>query len=113
MSNVDWRPLPFPPTRRPYYPTADCQLPTSSRVQGNKSRLYGLTVVEFMFQLTKEKFDSLIFQIGTSSWGGTRKLPYAFTEQGEGMLLIFWVSHRKKQEKCCQIPDQVRDDVSI
>ncbi len=35
-----------------------------------------------MFQLTKEEFEkmesSLIFQNGTSSWGGTRKLPYAF-----------------------------------
>jgi len=28
----------------------------------------------------------LIFQIGTSSWGGTRKLPYAFTENGVAML---------------------------
>ena len=37
-----------------------------------------------MFQLTKEEFEKmksdLIFQNGTSSWGGTRKLPYAFTE---------------------------------
>ena len=41
---------------------------------------------DFMFQLTKEEFDNLIFQIGTSSWGGTRKLPYAFTEQGVAML---------------------------
>ncbi|MCK4677681.1 MAG: ORF6N domain-containing protein [Bacteroidales bacterium] len=39
-----------------------------------------------MFQLTKEEFDNLIFQFGTSSWGGTRKLPYAFTEQGVAML---------------------------
>jgi len=38
----------------------------------------------FMFQLTEQKF--LIFQNGTSSWGGTRKLPYAFTEQGLAML---------------------------
>ena len=34
-----------------------------------------------MFQLTKEEFEKmksdLIFQNGTSSWGGTRKLPYA------------------------------------
>ena len=28
----------------------------------------------------------LIFQNGISSWGGTRKLPYAFTEQGLAML---------------------------
>ena len=41
---------------------------------------------DFMFQLTKEEFDNLIFQTGTSSWGGTRKLPYAFTEQGVAML---------------------------
>ena len=41
--------------------------------------------VDFMFQLTNEEFD-LIFQNGTSSWGGTRKLPYAFTEHGVAML---------------------------
>ena len=45
---------------------------------------------DFMFQLTKEEFDqlktNLIFQNGISNWGGTRKLPYAFTEQGPAML---------------------------
>lgn len=41
---------------------------------------------DFMFQLTKEEWDNLIFQNGTSSWGGTRKLPFAFTEQGLAML---------------------------
>lgn len=41
---------------------------------------------DFMFQLTKEEFDNLKFQFGTSSWGGTRSLPYAFTEQGVAML---------------------------
>jgi hypothetical protein len=41
---------------------------------------------DFMFQLTRQEFDNLIFQSGTSSWGGTRKLPYAFTEQGVAML---------------------------
>jgi hypothetical protein len=41
---------------------------------------------DFMFQLTDEEFTNLIFQNGTSSWGGTRKLPYAFTEQGVAML---------------------------
>ena len=38
----------------------------------------------FMFQLTEEEF--LLFQNGISSWGGTRTLPYAFTEQGVSML---------------------------
>jgi len=41
---------------------------------------------DFMFQLTKEEFENLMFQNGTSRWGGTRKLPYAFTEQGVAML---------------------------
>ena len=41
---------------------------------------------DFMFQLTEEEFKGLIFQNGTSSWGGTRKLPFAFTEQGVAML---------------------------
>jgi hypothetical protein len=41
---------------------------------------------DFMFQLTKDEFKNLMFQNGISSWGGTRKLPYAFTEQGVAML---------------------------
>jgi ORF6N domain len=64
---------------------------------------------DFMFQLTSAEFESIKFQteainkgasspivmkdqpnlksqIVTSSWGGTRKLPYAFTEQGVAML---------------------------
>jgi hypothetical protein len=41
---------------------------------------------DFMFQLSKDEFDNLISQFVTSSWGGTRKLPYAFTEQGVAML---------------------------
>ena len=41
---------------------------------------------DFMFQLTEEEFANLIFHFGTSSWGGTRKLPRAFTEQGVAML---------------------------
>lgn len=48
---------------------------------------------DFMFQLTAKEFKNLIFQNGTSSlpkrkasWGGTRKMPFAFTEQGVAML---------------------------
>jgi hypothetical protein len=41
---------------------------------------------EFMFQLTPEELEILISQIVTSSWGGTRKMPYAFTEYGVAML---------------------------
>lgn len=41
---------------------------------------------DFMFQLNKEEHSNLKCQIGTSSWGGARTLPYAFTEQGVAML---------------------------
>jgi hypothetical protein len=42
--------------------------------------------VDFMFQLTNEEFTDLKSQIVTSSWGGRRYAPYAFTEQGVAML---------------------------
>jgi hypothetical protein len=41
---------------------------------------------DFMFQLNKDEFKVLRSQIVTSSWGGRRYLPYAFTEQGVAML---------------------------
>ena len=48
---------------------------------------------DFMFQLTRQEFNNLMSQFGTSSlstgkagWGGTRKLPRLFTEQGVAML---------------------------
>lgn len=48
---------------------------------------------DFMFQLTKEETENLMSQFATSSfktrkngWGGVRKCPYAFTEQGIAML---------------------------
>jgi len=39
-----------------------------------------------MFQLTNIEFEDLKSQIATSSWGGRRKLPFAFTEHGVLML---------------------------
>lgn len=50
---------------------------------------------DFMFQLQREEYDdlkshfgtsTLRYQSGTSSWGGRRYIPYAFTEQGVAML---------------------------
>ncbi len=45
---------------------------------------------DFYFQLTEEEYNNLKFQIETSSsknnYGGVRKLPYVFTEQGVAML---------------------------
>ena len=49
---------------------------------------------DFMFQLTQKEFKNLMFQIGTSSWGGTRKMPYVFTEQGVAMLSSILNSER-------------------
>ena len=42
--------------------------------------------IDFMFQLDAEEVANLKFQFGISSWGGRRRLPYAFTEQGVAML---------------------------
>ena len=39
-----------------------------------------------MFVLTEKEFEILKSQNATSSWGGRRKLPNAFTEQGVAML---------------------------
>lgn len=41
---------------------------------------------EFCFTVTKEEFQNLKFQFGTSSWGGMRYLPFVFTEHGVLML---------------------------
>ena len=42
--------------------------------------------VDFIFQLTNQEFTNLKSQFVTSSWGGIRKLPFAFSEQGVAML---------------------------
>ncbi len=52
---------------------------------------------DFMFQLTNQEVKNLIFQFGTSRWGGTRKLPYAFTENGVAMLSSILNSKRAIQ----------------
>ena len=42
--------------------------------------------IDFMFRLSSAELNYLRFQFGTSSWGGRRYRPYAFTEQGIAML---------------------------
>jgi len=49
---------------------------------------------DFMFQLTQEEWENLKSQNATSSWGGRRKLPYAFTEHGVLMLSSVLSSQR-------------------
>jgi len=41
---------------------------------------------DFMFRITSEEWEELKSQIEASDWGGTRKMPRAFTEQGVAML---------------------------
>jgi len=41
---------------------------------------------DFMFRLSKEEYENLKSQFVSSSWGGRRTLPYAFTEKGMIML---------------------------
>ena len=52
---------------------------------------------DFMVQLSLEEFNNLKFHFGTSSWGGTRKPPRAFTEQGIAMLSSVLNSQRAIQ----------------
>jgi phage regulator Rha-like protein len=52
---------------------------------------------DFMFEMTKGELEILRSQIVTSSWGGTRYLPMAFTEQGVAMLSSILNSKRAIQ----------------
>jgi hypothetical protein len=49
---------------------------------------------DFMIELTIEEFDDLRSQFGTSSWGGSRYVPMAFTEHGVLMLSSILNSER-------------------
>ena len=51
----------------------------NQQVKNNAKKFEG---EDFMFQLTKDEFQNLISKKLTSSWGGRRKLPNAFTESG-------------------------------
>lgn len=57
---------------------------------------------DFMFQLNRKEFQSLMFQNGISSWGGTRKLPRAFTEHG-----ILMLSSVLKSKRAIQVNIQI------
>ena len=52
---------------------------------------------DFMFILKNQEVRNLRCQIGTSSWGGTRYIPMAFTEQGVAMLSTVLNSKRAIQ----------------
>ena len=52
---------------------------------------------DFMFELADDELEILRCQIGTSSWGGPRYIPMAFTEQGVAMLSSVLKSKRAIQ----------------
>ena len=54
------------------------------QVKNNKAKFEG---DDFMFQLTKDEWENLRCKNFTSSWGGSRYLPLAFTEEGIYMLM--------------------------
>jgi len=49
---------------------------------------------DFMFRLKESEVENLRSQIATSSWGGRRNRPYAFTEHGVAMLSAVLASER-------------------
>ena len=58
----------------------------TKRLNEQVKRNIGRFPEDFMFQLSENELEILKSQIATSSWGGRRKLPYAFTEHGVLML---------------------------
>ena len=66
---------------------------------------------DFMFQLTTDEYTLLISQIVTSKRegrGGTRKLPFAFTEQGVAML-----SSVLRSERAIQVKAIIKNDEEV
>jgi hypothetical protein len=59
---------------------------TTGRLNEQVKRNINRFPIDFMFQLDEAEYRNLISQFATSSWGGIRKLPFAFTENGVAML---------------------------
>ena len=51
---------------------------------------------DFMFELSPEEFNNLRSQFGTSSWGGARYVPMAFTELCKTLHNSVYVSECSK-----------------
>ena len=62
----------------------------NEQVRRNQSRF----PADFIFELTADEFANLKSQSATSSWGGRRKLPLAFTEHGAIMTATVLSSPR-------------------
>ena len=68
---------------------------------------------DFMSQLKAYEFENLRFHFGTSSWGGRRYLPFAFTEQGVAMLSCVLQSNFIKTQWVRQNPFHSRHALSV
>jgi len=75
--------------------------------------------LDFMFQLSDDECENLRCKNSTSSWGGRRYKPYAFTEQGIYMLMtVLKGSLATKQSKALirifkQMKDYIIDNQSL
>jgi hypothetical protein len=63
---------------------------STKRVNEQVQRNSGRFPKDFMFRLTEAEARNLRSQIATSSWGGRRNLPYAFTEQAWPCFRLCW-----------------------
>jgi len=57
---------------------------------------------DFMFQISTAEWENLKTQFATSSWGGIRKLSYAFTEKG-----VVTLSSVLRSERAIQVNSQI------
>ncbi|MFH1362625.1 MAG: ORF6N domain-containing protein [Candidatus Omnitrophota bacterium] len=78
---------------RSQFVTLNSEPSVAQEVSNLKSQFVTSSVEAF----TAEKFTNLKSQFAISSWGGVRKLPYAFTEQGVAMLSSVLNSERAIQ----------------
>ena len=69
----------------------------TSRLNEQVKRNINRFPADFMFQLNKVEVENLMSQSAISRWGGRRKLPYVFTEQGVAMLSSVLRSERAIQ----------------
>ena len=65
---------------------ADLYETETKRLKGAVRRNIKRFPPDFMFELSSNEWEILRTQFATSSWGGIRYQPFAFTEQGVAIL---------------------------
>lgn len=77
----------------------------NQQVKNNSERFAS----DFAFKLTKEEVNNLRSKNLTSSWGGSRYLPNAFTEQGIYMLMTIFLCGASSKDAGARITSIVED----